>query len=160
VYADFSSSSVLVKPALKTGKVTLINGAMVREVLTDANTGKASGVSYVDTQTLQEVAVQAKVVVLAASACESARLLLNSKSERFPNGLANSRNVIGKYLNDSTGASRSAFIPALMDRKRYNEDGVGGAHVFSPWWLDNSKLDFPRGYHIEYSGGLRLRMGR
>ncbi len=156
VYADFSSSSVLVKPALKTGKVTLINGAMVREVLTDANTGKASGVSYVDTQTLQEVAVQAKVVVLAASACESARLLLNSKSERFPNGLANSSNVIGKYLNDSTGASRSAFIPALMDRKRYNEDGVGGAHVFSPWWLDNSKLDFPRGYHIEYSGGMGM----
>jgi choline dehydrogenase-like flavoprotein len=156
VYADFSSSSVLVKPALKTGKVTLINGAMVREVLTDANTGKASGVSYVDTQTLQEVAVQAKVVVLAASACESARLLLNSKSERFPNGLANSSNVIGKYLNDSTGASRSAFIPALMDRKRYNEDGVGGMHVFTPWWLDNSKLDFPRGYHIEYWGGMGM----
>jgi choline dehydrogenase-like flavoprotein len=156
VYADFSSSSVLVKPALKTGKVTLINGAMVREVLTDANTGKASGVSYVDTQTLQEVAVQAKVVVLAASACESARLLLNSKSERFPNGLANSSNVIGKYLNDSTGASRSAFIPSLMDRKRYNEDGVGGMHVFTPWWLDNSKLDFPRGYHIEYWGGMGM----
>ncbi len=156
VYADFSSSSVLVKPALKTGKVTLINGAMVREVLTDANTGKASGVSYVDTKTLQEVSVQAKVVVLAASACESARLLLNSKSERFPNGLANSSNVIGKYLNDSTGASRGAFVPALMDRKRYNEDGVGGMHVFTPWWLDNSKLDFPRGYHIEYSGGMGM----
>jgi choline dehydrogenase-like flavoprotein len=156
VYADFSSSSVLVKPALKTGKVTLINGAMVREVLTDPNTGKASGVSYVDTGTLQEVAVQAKVVVLAASACESARLLLNSKSERFPNGLANSSNVIGKYLNDSTGASRSAFIPSLMDRKRYNEDGVGGMHVFTPWWLDNSKLDFPRGYHIEYWGGMGM----
>jgi len=156
VYADFSSSSVLVKPALKTGKVTLINGAMVREVLTDANTGKASGVSYVDTGTLQEVSVQAKVVVLAASACESARLLLNSKSERFPNGLANSSNVIGKYLNDSTGASRSAFVPSLMDRKRYNEDGVGGMHVFTPWWLDNRKLDFPRGYHIEYWGGMGM----
>jgi choline dehydrogenase-like flavoprotein len=156
VYADFSSSSVLVKPALKTGKVTLINGAMVREVLTDANTGKASGVSYVDTQTLKEVAVQAKVVVLAASACESARLLLNSKSERFPTGLPNSSNVIDNYLNDSTGASRGAFVPALMDRKRYNEDGVGGMHVFTPWWLDNSKLDFPRGYHIEYWGGMGM----
>jgi choline dehydrogenase-like flavoprotein len=155
-YADFSSSSVLVKPALKTGNVTLINGAMVREVLTDPNTGLASGVSYVNTQTLQEVTVRAKVVVLAASAGETARLLLNSKSSRFPTGLANSSNVVGKYINDSTGASRSAFVPALMDRKRYNEDGVGGMHVFTPWWLDNKKLDFPRGYHIEYWGGMGM----
>ena len=156
VYADFSSSSVLVKPSLKTGNVTLINNAMVREVLTDEKTGKATGVSYVNKVNLQEVAVQAKVVVLAASACESARLLLNSKSSRFPQGLANSSGVIGKYLNDSTGASRGGFVPALMDRKRYNEDGVGGMHVFTPWWLDNKNLDFPRGYHIEYWGGMGM----
>lgn len=155
-YADFSSSSVLVIPAVKTGNVTLINGAMVREVLTDAQTGLATGVSYVNTATLEEVSVKAKVVVLGASACESARLLLNSKSGRFPQGLANTSGVIGKYLNDSTGASRSGFIPMLMDRKRYNEDGVGGMHVYTPWWLDNSKLDFPRGYHIEYGGGMSM----
>jgi len=155
-YADFSSSSVLCKPAIATGNVTLINNAMVREVLTDPQTGLATGVSYVDTLSLQEIAVKAKVVVLGASACETARLLLNSKSARFPNGLANSSGVVGKYLNDSTGASRSAFVPALMDRKRYNEDGVGGMHVFTPWWLDNSKLDFPRGYHIEYGGGMGM----
>ncbi|MCY7352336.1 MAG: GMC family oxidoreductase [Cytophagaceae bacterium] len=156
VYADFSSSSVLVIPAMKTGHLTLINGAMVREVLTDAKTGLATGVSYVDTISLKEVEVRAKTVVLGASTCESARLLLNSKSARFPNGLANSSGVIGKYLNDSTGASRSGFVPALMDRKRYNEDGVSGMHVFTPWWLDSRKLDFPRGYHIEYGGGMGM----
>lgn len=155
-YADFSASSVLVIPAMKTGNLTLINGAMVREVLTDAKTGLATGVSYVDTGSLQEITVQAKTVILGASACESARLLLNSKSARFPNGLANTSGVIGKYLNDSTGASRSAFVPALMDRKRYNEDGVGGMHVYTPWWLDSRKLDFPRGYHIEYGGGMGM----
>ncbi len=155
-YADFSSSSVLVKPALKTGNVTLINGAMAREVLTDPKTGQCTGVSYVNTATLEEQTIRAKVVVLAASTCESARLLLNSKSPNHPNGLANASGVIGKYLNDSTGASRSAFVPALMDRKRYNEDGVGGMHVFTPWWLDNKKLDFPRGYHIEYGGGMGM----
>jgi choline dehydrogenase-like flavoprotein len=96
------------------------------------------------------------VVILAASAGESARLLLNSKSSRFENGLANSSGVVGKYINDSTGASRSAFIPSLMDRKRYNEDGVGGMHVYTPWWLDNKKLDFSRGYHIEYGGGMGM----
>ncbi len=155
-YADFSSSSVLVKPALKTGNLTLINNAMVREVLTDAKSGLCSGVSYVNTIDMKEYTVKAKVVVLAASACESARLLLNSKSSRFSNGLANTSGVIGKYLNDSTGASRSAFVPSLMDRKRYNEDGVGGMHVYTPWWLDNRKLDFPRGYHIEYGGGMGM----
>ncbi len=152
-YADFSSSSVLVIPAMKTGNLTLINNAMVREVLTNAE-GIATGVSYVEKLSLEEKQVRGKVVILAASACESARLLLNSKSSRFSNGLANSSGVVGKYLHDSTGASRSAFIPHLVDRKRYNEDGVGGMHVYSPWWLDNAKLDFPRGYHIEYWGGM------
>jgi choline dehydrogenase-like flavoprotein len=155
-YADFSSSSVLCKPAGKTGNLTTLYYAMAREVLTDPATGLATGVSYVDTQTMEEKTVRGKIVVLAASACESARLLLNSKSSRFPNGLANSSGVIGKYLNDSTGASRSGIIPTLFDRKRYNEDGVGGMHVYSPWWLDNKKLDFPRGYHIEYGGGMGM----
>jgi choline dehydrogenase-like flavoprotein len=152
-YADFSASSVLCIPAMKTGNLTLINNAMAREVLTDEN-GKATGVSYVDKNTLEEVTVKAKIVILAASACESSRLLLNSKSSRFQNGLANSSGVVGKYLHDSTGSSRSAFMPGLTDRVRYNDDGVGGSHIYSPWWLDNSKLDFPRGYHIEYGGGM------
>jgi choline dehydrogenase-like flavoprotein len=48
------------------------------------------------------------------------------------------------------------IIPELFNRKRYNEDGVGGMHVYTPWWLDNKKLDFPRGYHIEYGGGMGM----
>ena len=59
--------------------------------------------------------VRARIVVLAASACESARILLNSKSSKFPQGLGNSSGVVGKYLTDSTGASVRGFIPALMD---------------------------------------------
>ncbi len=155
VYADFSSSTCLVKPALKIGTMELFTDAMVREVLTDAS-GKATGVSYVDRNTLEEHQLSARVVVLAASACESARLLLNSKSPMHPNGLANSSGVVGKYLHDSTGASRSAFVPALMNRKRYNEDGVGGMHMYVPWWLDNKNLDFARGYHIEMGGGMSM----
>jgi choline dehydrogenase-like flavoprotein len=155
IYADFSSSAVLVKPALKTGKVDLFTNAMAREVLTDKN-GLATGVSYVNKDDLQEYQVKGKTVVLAASACESARLLLNSKSQRHANGLANSSNVVGKYLHDSTGAAMGGVLPQLFGRKRYNEDGVGGMHIYSPWWLDNKKLDFPRGYHIEYWGGMGM----
>jgi choline dehydrogenase-like flavoprotein len=155
-YADFSSSSVLIKPAVNTGNTTVLPFAMAREVMTDPVTGLATGVSYVHTGTMMEYSVKGKIVVLAASAGETARLLLNSKSSRFPNGIANSSGVVGKYINDSTGASRSAIIPSLFDRKRYNEDGVGGMHVYTPWWLDNAKLDFPRGYHIEYGGGMGM----
>ncbi len=155
VYGDFSSSSVLVKPAIQTGNVDVIPNAMAREVLTDAS-GKATGISFVHKEDMQEYSVNGKIVMLAASACESARLLLNSKSSAHPNGLANSSNIIGKYLHDSTGASMGGVIPELVGRKRYNEDGVGGMHVYTPWWLDNKKLDFPRGYHIEYWGGMGM----
>jgi choline dehydrogenase-like flavoprotein len=151
--ADFSSSNVLIYPALKTGNIDVVANAMAREVLTDKE-GLATGVSYVSKEDMQEYQVSGRVVILAASACESARLLLNSKSPRYPNGLANSSNVVGKYLHDSTGAAMGGILPQLFDRKRYNEDGVGGMHVYSPWWLDNKKLDFPRGYHIEYWGGM------
>ncbi len=155
VYGDFSSSSVLIKPAMATGNIDVIANAMAREVLTNKE-GLATGVSYINKDDLQEYQVAGKVVVLAASACESSRLMLNSKSTRHPNGLANSSNVVGKYLHDSTGAGMGGYIPALFGRKRYNEDGVGGMHVYSPWWLDNKKLDFPRGYHIEYGGGMGM----
>ncbi|SKB67193.1 GMC family oxidoreductase [Daejeonella lutea] len=155
VHADFSSSTCLVKPARKTGNADVYVNAMAREVLTDKE-GRATGVSYVDKTDMQEYQVNAKIVVLAASACESARLLLNSKSSAHPNGLANSSGMVGKYLHDSTGASRGAFIPQLMDRKRYNEDGVGGLHLYIPWWLENKKLDFARGYHIEFWGGMSM----
>lgn len=155
VYADFSSSTCLVKPAMEKGKVELYTHAMVREVLTD-DAGLATGVVYIDKKDLKEYKIGAKVVVLAASACETARIMLNSKSKSHPNGLSNSSGVVGRYLHDSTGTDRMAFMPELVDRPRYNEDGVGGLHVYSPWWLDNKKLDFPRGYHIEYWGGMSM----
>ncbi|TSD64637.1 GMC family oxidoreductase [Inquilinus sp. KBS0705] len=155
VYGDFSASSCLVIPAMKTGNLKVITNAMVREIITDKN-GLATGVSYVNKEDLQEYQVNAKTVVLGASAGESARILLNSKSAAHPGGLANSSGVVGKYLHDSTGSGAGGFLPQLMDRKRYNEDGVGSVHIYSPWWLDNKKLNFPRGYHIEYGGGLHM----
>ncbi len=155
VYADFSASSCLVIPALKTGNLELICNAMVREVLTD-NGGLATGVSYISKDNMQEYQVRGKTVILGASTCESARILLNSKSQAHANGLANSSGLVGKYLQDSTGSSLSGMLPQLLDRKRYNEDSVGSVHLLGPWMLDNKKLDFPRGYHIEFGGGMGM----
>jgi choline dehydrogenase-like flavoprotein len=151
--SNFSSTNVLLAPAQKTGRLTLRTHSMVREVNLDRN-GLATGVTYIDTKSGTENRADAKVVVLAASACETARLLLNSKSSQFPNGLANSSGVVGKYLTDTTGTDVGGFIPKMVDHVPHNEDGVGGGHVYMPWWIDNKKLDFPRGYHIEVGGGL------
>ncbi|MDG1271972.1 MAG: GMC family oxidoreductase [Flavobacteriaceae bacterium] len=154
VYADFSSGSCLIFPAQKSGgQIDLYTNAMVREVTVDGN-GRATGVHFIDKETKLDRTLKAKVVILAASACSTARILLNSKSSVHPNGLGNSSGLIGKYLHDSTGTDRMGFVPDLMNRKIYNEDGVGGMHLYSPWWLDNKNLDFARGYHIEVWGGL------
>jgi choline dehydrogenase-like flavoprotein len=154
-HSNFSSPSVLIPPALKTGRLKILTGAMAREVTID-DAGLANGVTYIDKQTARDNHVRARIVVIAGGACESARLLLNSKSSKFPKGLANSSGAVGKYLMDSTGTSVSGFIPKLMDGTPHNEDGVGGMHLYTPWWLDNRKLDFPRGYHIELGGGRRM----
>ena len=152
VHANFSSPSVLIPPAMATKKLTIVANAMAREVTVD-ETGRATGVAYIDKSTGRENHVQARIVVLAASACESARILLNSKSAKFPHGLGNSSGNVGKYLTDTTGLNVQGFIPKLMSGVPHNEDGVGGMHIFMPWWGDNKKLDFPRGYHIEPGGG-------
>jgi choline dehydrogenase-like flavoprotein len=154
-HSNFSTPSVLLPPALATGRLKIVTGAMAREVTTDAE-GLATGVGYVDTATGEDRHVRARVVVVAASACESARLLLNSRSSRHPNGLANSSGAVGRHLMDSVGTSVGGFVPALVDLPPHNDDGVGGMHVYVPWWLDNRKLDFPRGYHVELGGGRHM----
>ncbi|MDH5400741.1 MAG: GMC family oxidoreductase, partial [Cyclobacteriaceae bacterium] len=151
-HSNFSSPSVLFPPAFATGKLTLITEAMAREIITDGS-GKATGVSYINKNDGMEYRVSARVIVVAAGACETGRLLLNSRSGVHKNGLSNSSGVLGKYLMDSTGSGMRGFIPKLVDGMRHNQDGVGGAGYIIPWWLDNSKLDFPRGYHIEMWGG-------
>jgi len=157
VNANFSSTNVLIAPALATGKLTLVTHAMAREVTVDRN-GKATGVSYVDKRTGADKHVRARVVVLAASACETSRLLLNSRSPLFPDGLGNGGGTVGKYLSDTTGTDVSGYIPKMADHVPHNHDGVGGMHLYMPWWLDNKTLDFPRGYHIEVWGGTSLPM--
>ena len=151
--SNFSSPNVLIFPAMRTGRLTLITNAMAREVMTGED-GRATGVAYIDKTTGEDQEVRARIVVLAASACETARLMLNSKSVRHPNGLGNQSGVVGKHLTDTTGTDVGGFIPRLVDVPRHNADGVGGGHIFMPWWIDNNKLDFPRGYHIEVWGGL------
>jgi choline dehydrogenase-like flavoprotein len=157
--ANFQSTTVLLPPAVATGKLDIMTDAMVREVMIGPD-GKATGVLYIDKQTGKEERATARVVVLAASGCESARILLNSKSALFPNGAANGSGKVGRYLMDTVGSDLGAHIPALENCPPYNADGTSSMHVYTPWWLYKEqlagKLGFARGYHIEIGGGPRM----
>jgi choline dehydrogenase-like flavoprotein len=153
--SNYSSAQVQIFPAMKTGRVKLITNAMARELITDSS-GKVTAVSYIDITTRTEKQIRCRTVVLAASTCESTRLLLNSRAGGHSNGLGNSSGVVGRNLTDSTGFALGGLIPALEGLPRHNADGMGGSHLYMPWWLWDKKTDFPRGYHIEISGGYGM----
>jgi len=153
--SNFSSSQVMIPPAHATGRFTMIPNAMAREIVVGKD-GKAQAVSYIDKATLTEMRVHAKAFVVAASACETARLLLNSKSTLFPDGIANSSGVVGRYLTDSVGSNVTGYFPQLAGVAPHNHDGIGGMHMYMPWWRGDRKNDFPRGYHIEFGGGRHM----
>jgi choline dehydrogenase-like flavoprotein len=159
IRANFQSTTVLLPPAVETGNLDIITDAMVREVTIDKS-GMATGVHYIDKATGKDMHAKARVVVLSASGCESARILLNSKSALFPNGLANTSGKVGRYLMDTVGSSVSGHIPSMENCPPHNEDGASAMHMYMPWWQYKEqlagKLDFPRGYHIEFHGGRRM----
>jgi choline dehydrogenase-like flavoprotein len=152
----FTSSQAMIFPAMKTGKLKIITGAMARELLVDGS-GRVQSISYIDKATRTEKQIRCRAVVVAASACESARLLLNSKSSKFPAGLANNSGMVGRNLTDTVGYALNGVVPALEGMPRHNCDGIGGMHVYIPWWeLEKKNKDFPRGYHVEIGGGLNM----
>ncbi len=154
--SNYSSSQVQIFPAMKTGRVNLINDAMARELITD-DSGKVTAVSYIDKITRSEKQIRCRAVVVAASACESSRILLNSKSSRHPNGLSNGSGSVGKFLTDTVASTVTAQVPALEGMPVHNSDGMSIFHVYVPWWeWAKPNKDFPRGYHIEIGGGYRM----
>lgn len=104
IKATYQSPTVHLPPALATGNLDILTDAAVREVTVDAQ-GKATGVIYIDKKTGREGRASARAVVLAASSCESARILLNSKSAAFPHGLGNANGLVGRYIADTVAAS-------------------------------------------------------
>lgn len=159
IRANYQSTTVHLPPALATGKLDILVNAMVRKVALGKN-GLASGVSYIDRLTGKTARATARVVVLAASSCETVRILLNSKSAQFPQGVANSSGKVGRYLMDTVGSSVAGQIPLLESLPPHNEDGANGGHVYAPWWLYKEqlagKLGFARGYHVEFGGGRQM----
>ncbi len=159
IRANYQSTTVHLPPALASGNLDIRTDAMAYEVTLGRN-GRANGVSFIDRTSGKHRHAAARVVILAASACESVRILLNSKSARFPNGLANSSGKVGRYLMDTVGSAVNGQIPLLENLPPLNEDAADGHQLYVPWWLYQQqhagKLDFARGYHIEFGGGKRM----
>jgi choline dehydrogenase-like flavoprotein len=159
IRANYQSTTVHLPPALASGNLDIRTDAMVFEV-TLRRDGRASGVNFIDRTTGKQRHVAARVVILAASACESVRILLNSRSAQFPQGLANSSGKVGRYLMDTVGSSLDGQIPLLENLPPLNEDAAGGDQMYVPWWLYKEqhagKLGFARGYHIEFGGGKQM----
>ena len=149
VSAIYSTPSSMLPKAKKTGNLTLRQNAVAREILVD-NNGLARAVSIVDRSTKKEEEISARIVVACCATVETARLLLNSRSSRYPNGLANSSDAVGRYLNGHLGDTVHIYLKELEGRAPENLDGALD-HAFIPRY--NTKT--PAGafdFQVNYAG--------
>ena len=149
-----SSVNLLLPDAEKTGKLTSLANAVVRELTFDKNTGRPNGCHFVHRTSRREMHVKARVVVLAAGTLESTRLLLNS-------GVANSSGLVGRYLMDQIyGAGVTCSVPEARNG-RANNKLMGGGAIVPRFRNVTSKHDkFLRGYALNVTsriGGLEPR---
>jgi choline dehydrogenase-like flavoprotein len=108
-------------------------------------------VQYFDRVTGKEEQVHAKVVVMGASAVDTTRILLNSKSGRHPNGLGNGSDVIGRYLCEQLRVHVAGFLPQLYGNGVQNDLGIGGEHIYMPRFNHRLKnLNYLRGYQMQF----------
>lgn len=158
----YSSLEVLLPKLLQKPNFTLRTHAAVHRVLLDPNTGKARGVTYLDTRNQLEYEVSAKAVVLGPSMVESIRILFNSRNREHPRGLANASEILGRYLTEHVAFnSIQGFFPQLAGRATSNDDGPGEASLYIPRYNygDKGRKRFLRGYRFSFDTGCGMGPG-
>jgi len=155
IHAAFDSPTGLIYPAMDTGHLTLRTNAIAREVLVDTNTGKARGVAFLDSQTGSSYEAKAKVVILAASTLESARLMLLSRSRQHPDGIGNSSGHVGhNFCEHLMGPSVTGLVKELVGKPHTLDDGrPGGFYIPRFRNLKERQPGFVRGYGFEGNSG-------
>src|SRR5262245_35925023 len=158
IHAVFDSPTGLLYAAIDTGNLTLRTNAIAREILVDRTSGKARGVAFVDAENGRGYEALAKVVVVAASTLESARLLLLSKSSAHPNGIGNSSGHVGhNFCEHLMGPSIYGFVKDLVGKPRTLDDGrPGGFYVPRFRNLKERHPGFIRGYGFDGSSGTTM----
>ncbi len=148
----FNATDYLLMPALETGRLEIVSGAVAARVLTGAD-GRADGVQYFERESGAERVVRARTVVVAASAMDSTRILLNSRSRRHPAGLGNGNDQLGRNYCEQVRFHRFGFLPQLFGQGYTNDDGIGGGHVYIPRFNHRlTGLDYVGGFGIQLWG--------
>ena len=148
----FNATDYLLMPALETGRLEIVSGAVAARVLTGAD-GRADGVQYFERESGTERVVRARTVVVAASAMDSTRILLNSRSRRHPAGLGNGNDQLGRNYCEQVRFHRFGFLPQLFGQGYTNDDGIGGGHVYIPRFNHRlTGLDYVGGFGIQLWG--------
>lgn len=147
----YSSVAGSLPAAERTGNMTLTANAQVQEVIYDEDSGKATGVRYVDTVTGETTTVTARVIFMCASTLGTIQILMNSKSNKYPDGIGNSSGTLGHYIMDHSGGSGArGTVPGHLE-SYYKGRRPGGIYVPRFRNVDDEHPDFLRGYG--YQGG-------
>lgn len=147
----YSSPASTLPAAEATGRLTLVPNAVVSHIVVD-DRGKCKGVYYVDRLTRHHREVFAKVVVLCASTLESTRIMLNSRSARYSNGIANSSGMLGHYLMDHVmGGGASGILPVLKGTPDTRGNRPNGIYIPRFQNIDSKHDKFLRGYGFQGS---------
>lgn len=148
-FSYFNSVHCTLPAAQATGRFTLRPFSVVHSVMFDPRTRRATGVRVIDANTRQAIEFRARVVFLCASTLESARILLNSSTPEFPEGLANSSGELGRNLMDHImGGGAFGTVPWLADRKAIG-NRPGGFYVARFRNVTTKHGDFVRGYGFQ-----------
>jgi choline dehydrogenase-like flavoprotein len=147
VSAIFNTAEHAIPQGLSSGNLETRVGFMAHELLTN-DEGRIRAARIVETYGRKEEEIQASVFVLCCGNIETPRLLLNSKSRRFPNGLANDNDNVGRYLHGHVIGQTMGYLKDMVGLKPFNQDGAID-HAYIPRFKPYRKVDFAGGYGFQ-----------
>lgn len=148
VGAIFNTATAMIPKAQRTGNFTLLQNKAAREILVDRE-GRARAVSVIDTVTRQEEEIRARYFAVCCATVQSARLLLNSRSPQFPNGLANASDVVGRYFSGHVGTEVMGYLEDLIGTRPVNIDGATDHSYIPRFKFDGKSKKYIGGYHYQ-----------
>ena len=152
----FSSVTSTLPWAERTGNLTIRPFSVVHSVIYDEKSGKATGVKVIDANTKEEMIINARIIFLNASALNTNLILLNSRSDRFPHGLGNDHDILGRYICfHNYRAYAGGKIDGFEDKYIYGRNPTE-CIIANYRNLGNNDVDFLGGYTI-FSGAYRVR---
>ena len=147
VAAIFNTAEHVIPQAVRTGRLTVRSGWMARELLTD-DEGQVRAAAVFNRESRAQDEIRADVFAVCGGNIESARLLLNSRSRRFPNGLANNNDVVGRYLHGHIIAEVHGYLKDFVGVKPFNQDGAID-HAYIPRFDPIRKPRYAGGFGIQ-----------